>query len=182
MEVEQKLMGEYSAGQKYVSTLHEQIWQSGAVLIVGSLGIFALLARFDEVTVASLVASILGGLLSTALVVIWYHVRKRFASFIQISYYRLQEIESELGLWRNRYIHHLDNPHDAELRELSKNDRDRLERLEKAFSGKREHTKLRAATMTKLLACLVPVAWSFWIAYQVVVLSYRFLVALLSKS
>ena len=177
MEVEQKLMGEYRAGQEYVSGLHEQIWQSGAILIVGSLGIFALLARFDEVTVASLVASILGGFLSTALVVIWYFVRKRFAAFIQVSYYRLQEIESELGLWRNRYIDHLDNPHHAAQPELSENDRHRLERLEETFSGSREYTKVRAATMTRVLACLVPLAWACWIAYQVVVLSYTFLMA-----
>ena len=173
MDRDEKLMGEYSAGHHYVTTIHEHIWQSGAILIVASLAMFALVVGSKEITPTSLAASTLAGTLSSALIIIWYLVRKRFAGFMQISYYRLQEIEAELGLWRNRYIHHLDNPSACELRDLPDDDREKLERLDKAFSAGREHTKRRAATMTLILTCLVPVVWVLWILYQVSYLLFQ---------
>lgn len=168
MESEDKLLEEYRLGQEYVVALHEQIWQIGSILIATSLGTFAIIAAFQSITMSSLIISIVSGVISTSLLVIWYLIMERFGSFIRVSYYRLREIEVELGLWRNRYINYLDNPSEIDLTQLSEFEKKRLDRLQKTFRGK--YSRIGARTFERWLIMLIPLVWASWIIYQVVVL------------
>lgn len=168
MESEDKLLEEYRLGQEYAVALHEHVWQIGAILIAASLGTFAIIAAFQSITISSLVASIIVAIVSTSLLIVWYLIMERFGSFIRVSYYRMREIEAELGLWRNRYINHLDNPSQTDLAHLSESEKKRLDRLEAAFQGR--YLRIRARTFERLLIVLIPLVWVCWIIYQVIVL------------
>ena len=168
MENQDRLLEEYRLAQEYVLATHERIWQIGAILIAASLGAFAIIASQQSVSVSSLIASVFGGLVSTSLLAIWFFIRERFASFIQVSYYRMREIEGELGLWRNRYIDYLDHPTQVQMAALSDADKQRFENLSQAFRNK--YPRFRARTLERLLTIMVSLVWLCWIVYQAIVL------------
>lgn len=168
MDSEEKLLKEYGLAQEYISSLYGQTWQVGAILIAASLGAFAIILSIGSVSAFSLEISVGCGIGSTALLVIWNLIRNRHHSFNQVSYYRMQEIETELGLWRNRYIHYLDNPLDSQFADLSEDEKDRLRKLEVAFAGK--WSKIKITRLSSLLTLLIPLMWLSWVVYQVIVL------------
>jgi hypothetical protein len=167
MESEKKLLEEYRVGHEMVIALNETIWQIAGILVGTSLGAFAIIAAFQSVTKMSLLVSIVVATVSTSLLIIWYLLMERAGSFIRVYYYRMREIEIELGLWRNRYIQYLDGVQ-TDLAQLSESERQRLQRVEAAFRGK--YSRLRGTTVHRLMIALPPLIWICWIIYQAIIL------------
>ena len=164
MDKEQKLMEEYKLSQDYVLNLHAQIWQIGAILIAASLGTFALIVGLNTPSISSILISVISAFISSLLLGIWYLITKRFAAFIQVSYYRMRQIEAELGLWRNRYIDYLDNPTKPEYQSMDEPAQKSLSTLKQDFDAK--YYRISATHLVRLLALVIPVVWLLWIGYQ----------------
>lgn len=161
---QEHLLEEYRLAHEYVLSTHQRIWQIGGVLVAASLASFAIVAAQQPISMTTLIVSVIAGFVSSSLMVIWFQIRERFASFIQVTYYRMREIEDELGLWRNKYIHYLDNPLHFQVNDLSNLERDRLRLLRQYF--KTTHFKRRRAfTLELSLVLLVGLTWIAWIAY-----------------
>lgn len=158
------LLEEYRLSQEYVLSTHERIWQIGGVLVAASLGSFAIVAAQQPITITTLVVSVIAGLVSTSLMIVWFLIRERFASFIQVSYYRMREIETELDLWRNRYIEYLDNPAHFPTTGLTNPELERLKTLDQVFK-RRNYTRRRARTLELMLVILVGFTWLMWVIY-----------------
>lgn len=162
------ILEEYRLSQEYIISIHERIWQIGAILIAASLGAFAIVASQSSIAISTLVASVMAGIVSTLVLVIWFFIRERFTFLMEVSFYRMREIEGELELWRNRYIDFLDNPRHYRTTPFTGVEKQRLELLKVAF--KNRNNKIRTRTMEILLLLIVALTWLFWIIYQIAVL------------
>lgn len=137
-EQQNALLTEYQVAQQNAWKWDSAIWQSAAIFISASLAGFVVITQIPGSTpFRSLIVFIVG--LSVILALIgWFAMVQRWEAYKQVLFYRLREIEQELGLWKNRYLAHLTLKkieHGQGLLEVSENDKAKLQKLEQAFPG-----------------------------------------------
>jgi hypothetical protein len=178
----ESLLEEYRSAHQFVIAMHGHTWQIGGILIVASLGVFALLAERSTGSIKGLVLSFFAGGFSSILLIAWYSIMERISFFIEVSYHRLREIEIELGLRRNLYIHCLDNPDDFSWGYLSEAEKKNLARIQadiqtakrklgfqtllhrKAITQvqMKEHSTGTRIIMKRLIQVII-LMWVFWV-------------------
>lgn len=169
MDEDQKLLEEYRLAQEYALSVNDHTWQVATILMVASLGAFAIVASFETINLKSLVSSMGAAGISITLLSVWFRIMDRHTLFIQVSYFRMREIESRLGLWKNRYVHFIDNP--AELVEANIPDSEK-DHIRKIGSGLFRETT-RELSSRKLLVRLKKIVmglWFAWILFQAIYL------------
>ena len=90
-------------------------------------------------------------------IVIWHSLTRLWFRFQSIAFYRIQELESELGLWRFRYSAFLGKPstkRKTELGEMDVNVHARFQRLENRFGSFRGIGLRHSATSMTIIFIL----------------------------
>lgn len=111
---EEILLKEYEVAQEAVNAQNATAWQIGSIFIIASLGILAFVAQktFEGTIVASWKSSmqiLVVGAISWGTLCLWFRSYRRWGTFVEISHRRMQEIEAELGMWKNRDIELVDS-------------------------------------------------------------------------
>jgi hypothetical protein len=101
---EKRLLKEYELCQDSSQTLESVIWQTGAVIGIGSIGSLALVAKDQP---SWQVAAIIG-LLVVLTARLWWFMAKRWWSIQHAKFLRMCHIEETLGLYQTRYVYYLD--------------------------------------------------------------------------
>jgi len=85
-----------------------QVWQTASIFISLSLAGIVFLGQSTGHSWTKLVVVSVVSLASISILGLWARILRRWTSFDAITQYRMREIESELGMWKNRYIDHMD--------------------------------------------------------------------------
>jgi hypothetical protein len=158
------LMEEYRLRLDDAHNMLSQVWRMGAILLAAAIGVFGFVALQGGPDLKSLLLAIMVGLISSRLIAMWVQMMDRWRAFAQVSYYRAREIETELGMWGGRYIHHLDHNGAPATRALSDESQTRLKRLQEEFGG--GFPKERISDLARRLPSLFATVWLIWIGYQ----------------
>jgi hypothetical protein len=102
------LLKEYELAQHEFYSIERTMWHSANIFILLSLGGVTFLATLAEHNLASLTLVMTVGLASIVILWVWYGALNRWAGIEQVMAHRMEEIEHELGMWKVRYISHLD--------------------------------------------------------------------------
>lgn len=100
---EEALLLEYSRCDEKVGRIDGLVWQMATVLFPIMLAGFAYFGLMSVHTVSQFFIILVVAIGSLALIVTWYLLARQWHGYQKIAYYRLREIEEELGLWHYRY-------------------------------------------------------------------------------
>ena len=128
------LLKEYGFCDAQIGRLDSLIWQTASLIYPISLGGFAYFGTVSAHTpdrFFSLLAVALG---SVTLMVIWYLLSRLWFRYQSIAFYRMMEIEEEIGaMWRFRYSSYLGIPNrqrEKALDQISEDKQFRFKKLE----------------------------------------------------
>lgn len=165
------LLNEYQACISDNSQLDNDVWQSGSVFIGVSVVGTSLLIQVNVVTITSVFAHISIALVGIIILLVWLIMVRRWLMLIEINFYRMREIETEVGcIWKERYIKYLDNPNNAgdlDDQETSK----RYLALRQQFHGENVSYKINSKSHYKLLRFIVFILLLTWVLLIIKVLS-----------
>jgi hypothetical protein len=116
------------------------VWQTASIFIALSLAGIALLGQSADPSWGRffLVATI--GIASVFILHSWARILRRWTSYDRITLYRMREIETDLGMWKNRYIDDLDyfkanGVHREEYLKSTAEAHERLDRLTSRYAA-----------------------------------------------
>ena len=111
------LLKEYELCQNAAQNLESIIWQTSAVIGIGSIGSLILVANQYQQASLSWQAASLIGLLVFLFSCIWLFMARRWWSIQHIKYLRMSHIEEKLRLYQTRYLNYVDGLQQEENRE-----------------------------------------------------------------
>ncbi len=162
------LLGEYDNCQDQIDNLETRVWQSAVVFIVSTFAGLGLLVGLSSHDVGS-VALTLGATIFVSLIYRnWTGMLHRWWSQQSVIYYRMQEIDGELGLYRNRYLRYKDERPDDEaeravfLTQFDETNRRRFANLDTHVTS---YSKRRAKDY---MIGIIRVLYSAWIVLALV--------------
>jgi len=148
------LLQEYDSCDTQVSRIDTLIWQTASVVFPITLAGFAYfgLSSSHAKEQFSVISAVAIG--SITLLTIWYFLSRQWYAYQAIAFYRMREIESELGMWHYRYslfMRHPKKERNSFIKTLNKKDEKRFQLLENQI-GNFPRVGLRAAiaTMTSI--------------------------------
>jgi len=103
------LLKEYEVSQAFSTQMGSQVWQTASIFIALSLAGIALLGQSADHNWARLSVISVVAFASVSILALWARILRRWTSFDVITQYRMREIESELDMWKNRYIDYMDS-------------------------------------------------------------------------
>ncbi len=169
MTEDEKLLEEYRLAQEYTLSVNDHTWQVATILLVASLGGFAIVSSFEKITKLTFFASLGAAGISVTLLLVWFFMMERHTLFIQTSYFRMREIERQLGLKKNLYIHYIDNIDQLKDADLSKTEKEHIREIRKSIFDSNT-PKIRSRTLLKILLFSVILIWTAWIIFQISVI------------
>jgi hypothetical protein len=101
------LLKEYEFSQSTAQSMERTIWQSSAIIGIGLMGSFILVASRAE---APWYVGCLIGPIVFVVSGIWWFVARRWWSVQHAMFMRMRHIERKLGIHSLSYIQYLDNP------------------------------------------------------------------------
>lgn len=163
---EQALLAEYQACQDEAGGASSWSWQSGIVFFVTTLTlagtiIYGLLNTSSSPYRLTLI--IILGIFSIVLLYVWIRYLTRQHLIRRVMFYRMEEIERELGLRKGLYVSFLDET--LKDNPLDKNEKNRL--LEKF--GKTKGRKPQGFKLTRWVALLAIIAWVILILIEILI-------------
>jgi hypothetical protein len=152
------LLVEYQTCLTDIAQLDSDIWQSGTLFIGLSLAGIALLGQTMVETWFDL-ATLLGiASISITALSIWTRMIERWSFIIHVDFYRMNEIEMELGhLWMVRYVEHLKS--DITSAMAAEQNNHRLKSLGQAFDSSKRSSKISTTRNVNRLVWLMIVGW-----------------------
>ena len=103
------LLKEYEVSQAFSTQMGSQVWRTASIFIALSLAGIALLGQSADHSWARLSVISVVAFASVSILTLWARALRRWTSFDAVTQYRMREIESELGMWKNRYIDYMDS-------------------------------------------------------------------------
>ncbi len=97
------LLQEYKICSDQVARLDNLIWQTGSIIFPITLAGFAFFGSSDQHTNEQLFVIVATAIGSSALLIAWYLLSRRWYVYQRVAFYRMREIEEQLGLWHYRY-------------------------------------------------------------------------------
>lgn len=97
------LIEEYKGCDEKISRLDSLIWQTASVIFPISLAGFALFGLSTNHTGSQFFIVLAVAIGSMALLITWFLLSRAWYGYQSIAFYRMREIETELGLWHYRY-------------------------------------------------------------------------------
>lgn len=104
------LLKEYEFSQSTAENMESTIWQSSAIIGLGLIGSFLLIATRGEESQPPWYVACLIGPTVFVLSVIWWLVARRWWSVQHAMFMRMRHIERRLGMHSLNYVRYLDNP------------------------------------------------------------------------
>ncbi len=102
-EYRDSLHEEYRECGEKIARLDTLIWQTAAVILPITLAGFAYFGSSTNHTADQFFIVLITGFGSMALLATWYMLSRTWYFYQLIAFYRIREIETELGLWHYRY-------------------------------------------------------------------------------
>lgn len=102
-ENQDALLQEYARCDEKIGRLDSLVWQMAAILFpltIGAFAFFGLSATHGAEQFAVVLVVALG---SSTFIFTWYRLALQWHGYQDIAYYRMREIETELGMWHYRY-------------------------------------------------------------------------------
>ncbi len=131
-ENEMKLMAEYKACLDDVTQLDSDMWQSSYVFLGGSVIGIPVLLKIQAQSNLELILFFGISIFGISLIYIWHNLCSAWLRIMHIDFYRMVEIERQVDLWRERYIHYLDQHEDFQPRDEEEDDQ--LKGLDQIFN------------------------------------------------
>jgi len=125
---------EYQVCISDVSQLDSDIWQSSYVFLGISIIGFAILLQTQAHDWIDFSVFAITAIFGVSLIIIWSKLCSVWLRLIHINFYRMREIERQLGMWRERYIHYLVSLK-VSHEEYGPEEMERLQQVEKLFKG-----------------------------------------------
>lgn len=94
---------EYSECSEKIARLDTLIWQTASVILPITLAGFAYFGSSTIHTPSQFFVVLVTGMGSMALLVTWFMLSRSWYFYQLIAFYRIREIEAELGMWHYRY-------------------------------------------------------------------------------
>lgn len=132
------LQKEYEWCQGSAQSLESTIWQTSAVIGLGTIASFIAVVPQNSLGWKEILAT---GILINSAFWIWWTMARRWWSIQQAYFIRMRHIEEDLkGIYKMRYVHYLDNP--SALRESQ------LSRVRKKELYDRAHKRVLEGTFS----------------------------------
>jgi hypothetical protein len=144
------LLKEYGFCDNQIGRLDSLIWQTASLIYPISLGGFAYFGTSTTHTPDRFLSLLAVAIGSITLILIWYLLSRMWFRFQSIAFYRMVEIEDELGImWRFRYSSYLGIPNKQRKKALDQISDEKLSRFQKIESriGDFRGVGLRPAAM-----------------------------------
>lgn len=172
-EHQSALLAEYEIAQQNVWKWDNATWQTAAIFLSASLAGFIVITQTpDSSPYKPAIVFILG--LSSILVLLgWFAIIQRWDASKRVLFFRLREIEQELGLWKNRYLEHLTLIKILKsqgLKILSDDDKERLQRLEQAFP---KYPGISVNSLIKIIVTGIIIGWISLIIFEIIFIFVR---------
>jgi hypothetical protein len=103
LEYQDSLREEYRECSKKIGRLDTLIWQTASVILPITLAGFTFFGLSTNHTPDQFFVVVVTGIGSMALLISWYMLSRNWYFYQLIAFYRIREIEIELGLWHFRY-------------------------------------------------------------------------------
>lgn len=103
------LQKEYEICEMIVEQNERAIWTTASIFFTASIGAIAFVASKDLHDKTSLLFVGLVGISTIFVLIGWYRAFLRWRQFQHLAYYRMMQIEEEMGYFIIRFGHYLDN-------------------------------------------------------------------------
>jgi len=97
------LLQEYKICSEQVARLDNLIWQTASIIFPITLAGFAFFGSSVRHTIEQFFVIVATAVGSIALLTAWYLLSRRWYVYQRVGFYRMREIEEQLGLWHYRY-------------------------------------------------------------------------------
>jgi hypothetical protein len=141
------LLQEYGSCDKQVSRIDTLIWQTASVVFPITLAGFAYFGLSSSHTKEQFFVVIAVAIGSITLLTTWHFLSRQWYAYQAIAFYRMREIESELGMWHYRYSFFMRRPkkeRNSFINTLDKKEKTKFQSLENQI-GNFPRVGLRAA-------------------------------------
>ena len=158
----ERLLKEYELSQNAFYEMEKNTWQTASVFVFLSIGGVSLLLTLTQHSAENLIVVTGIGIASSIILSIWLGVTERWWSLQTVLLYRMEEIEAEIGMWKQRYIDYLDtsrlrnSPISLTYSESVTAEKDRFQRLDTAIPN---YSKAFVRKRMRLLVRLLIVSW-----------------------
>lgn len=172
-EHQSALLAEYEIAQQNVWKWDNATWQTAAIFLSASLAGFIVVTQTPDSSPYKPVIVFILGLSSILVLLGWFAIIQRWDASKRVVFFRLREIEQELGMWKNRYLEHLTlikilkSPG---LRVISDDDKGRLQRLEQAFP---KYPGISVTLLIKIIVAGIIIGWTSLVIFEVIFLFVR---------
>jgi hypothetical protein len=170
-EVTSNWLHEWEAISKRIESIDARLWQGAGILWVISIGGISILGWNPPKTIGDFTIVVIAGLVSLAILFVWWYIFHRWIYLQGVYSYRAREIEEKLDLWLNRYarlIEHWESEEaeslgKSELREKDRAAYDKLQRFNDEQAKKRfVHFTIRNAL--RALTIILAIGWLLFMA------------------
>lgn len=172
MNRQEILLKEYEVSQQHINSLNSQVWQSTAIFLsVNALVVAYVFQKEKASDWDSLLLTLVIGAIFILVLNFWKRWINR-ARFNQgIIYERMRDIEDELGMWKNWYIHILDGLKsktekikESDLNTLPKEKASRIKQMTKSC----KYAGVAGFSGLQWIARLLMISWGFLIIREIV--------------
>lgn len=162
------LLVEYQVCQSNAWKWDSAIWQTAAIFFPASLAGFIIVAQIPDSNHFKLLLTLVTGMSAILILVGWYGMARRWEAYKLAVFYRLREIEQELGLWKNRYLEHLRIKKivgGQGLAAIVEDDKARFHKLEQEFPT---YPGISVLTLIRLTVIGLVLGWVSLLIFEVV--------------
>ena len=160
------LLKEYQVCAENVTRLDNLIWQTAAIIFPITLAGFAFFGSSATHTIEQCFVISATGLGSIALLATWYLLSRRWYAYERLAFYRMREIEEELGLWYYRYsfiVRKTPKKRKHALMQVKEGEREKFEKMSN-YVGNVPLIGLRRTTA--IITVVFIVGWLGLVAYE----------------
>ena len=158
-EHQDALLQEYNSCDTQVSRIDTLIWQTASVVFPIALAAFAYFGLASTHTANQFFVALVVAIGSVTLLITWYLLSRQWYGYQVIAFYRMREIEAELGLWHYRYSFFMRRPSAERKSVIELMDDDEKARFQKMASHVGGFPRIGLRAAIKTITTIFLVAW-----------------------
>jgi hypothetical protein len=116
MGKEEIQLKEYDVCQQHINNMNTQVWQATSIFLLVNVGVLAYVFQRVKHDFDSLLIVLAVGIIFILVFHLWKRWINRAQYNMVVKWERMREIEDELGMWGNWYIHILDGLKSKEIK------------------------------------------------------------------
>ena|SRR5258706_14116100 len=153
------LLEEYRDCSGKIGRLDNLIWQTASVIFPVTLVGFGYFGKSANHNPDQFISVLVVGIGSISLLMTWLLLSRNWYFYQLISFYRLREIEIELGLWHYRYALFLRESRQGREKVLEKLTGKEKERFQKLAGQQRDIPRLGLRRTINFLTAIFSIGW-----------------------